>query len=431
MKIRRLTLLLLALISSLCNAQVIELTLCDSLGDPIYASNIYVNGLQVGVYNNILFSTKVEFGDQLKITSRFYEEYNKILEASIFVNDTARLQITLFQKARTLDEVVVLGESTNIYYDVQNSNVIDYYPIGDICFLLLKERNKRFIQLNRGMEKVVAVELDFKPTDLFLDGFGNFHIVTADSAYQIWSNEKTIGWHEPISKAKFNERISPIVGKSAQGVFFQKFESSNKFYRLLQKKNDSIFECYISYDKIGHQMANIQKGKIIGMYYAAVPAYENIIELGIWNGDLVQLQDYRDRTISDEVVWYKAACDNPVKAQAFGLENYITVIDGQSDSISLIDYETGALLIKNKLNGACDNYASICHDYLFDQLYLIEETGNGTDIYELNPTTGQVQKMKGIYDIPFVRNIKVSGEWVYYELREQSGFSKVLRQKIK
>jgi hypothetical protein len=41
-----------------------------------------------------------------------------------------------------------------------------------------------------------------------LDIFENFHLLSKDSVYQIWSNEAQLSWLNPISLDVFNKQIS-------------------------------------------------------------------------------------------------------------------------------------------------------------------------------------------------------------------------------
>ena len=73
---------------------------------------------------------------------------------------------------------------------------------------------------------------------------------------------------------------------------------------------------------------------------------------------------------------------------------------------------------------------SLYYDFFNDAIYLIDKTANGIHIYRINPITGVCIPQQGIYDIPFVENIKITGDWVYFEIRERTGFNKILRQRI-
>jgi len=124
--------------------------------------------------------------------------------------------------------VTVSGEKTKVFYDVENSNIIDYYPYQGLCLFITKEKGKRYIQLNSNSKVISKNLLHFVPHSIFLDGFGNFHLVSADSAYQIWFNGDNIDWLPPISYSAFEAQIKPIIGKTDQGVFVQMFKSINK-----------------------------------------------------------------------------------------------------------------------------------------------------------------------------------------------------------
>ncbi|MCC7452722.1 MAG: hypothetical protein IT222_01040, partial [Crocinitomix sp.] len=206
--------------------------------------------------------------DTIQVKSNFYEDYQVIINEANFANDTLKMIIKLTPKTRLLNEVIILAKETNTYYDVQNSFVIDYYPYGDLCFYTTKEKGERYLQLNRGETVIHKVKINFSSTEFFLDIFGNFHLLSKDSAYQIWSNEAQLSWLNPISLDVFNQQILPLVGKTDSCIFIQKKELANKFYSVNSLKNDTSIVCYNTFDKIAYQVAKSQEIKIINMYYA-------------------------------------------------------------------------------------------------------------------------------------------------------------------
>lgn len=415
--------------SFVSNSQTVHISITDSLKDPVFAAGVFINDVKKATYNGALITLNAKPNDVLKIESYFHNDYTIVLDSSRFVNDTAKVFIVLTPKMRNLDEVVITDEDVKVYYDVKNSNVVDYYPFQGLCYFLLKEANQYAIQLNKNEVGLMTTELNFKPTDLYLDGFGNFHILSADSAYQIWLNDDKIECFPPVSIADFDLNIRPLVGKTAKSVFVQKYEFDHKFYTLNTLTSDSIFTLFSSYDRVGHKSASIQRSKIIAKYYLAVPFETNIIELGLWDGDLVKLAENNDLVI--EIGWFRAAMDNPIKCEAFGMENNIAIVDLFNDSVSVIDYNSGEKIKNVKLNSTCNGITSFFYDYFSNAVYLIDQTGHGIDIYELDPVKGELKKVKGIHGIPFVQNVKISGNWVYFEIRERTGFVKVLRQRIR
>ncbi len=412
-------------------AQNVQLAIIDSLNHPIYGATVYKNSTKIGTFYSEIVSFNAKAKDTLRVKANFYEDYEVVLKEEDFYEDTLRMKIMLIPKARLLDEVIINAEETSSYYNVENSNVIDYFPYGDLCFYALKEKGERYVQLNSCNKVINKAKINFIATKFFLDVFGNFHLLSADSAYQMWSNEAELNWLDPVSIAVFNEQVQPLVGKTDSSVFTQKYEYANKFYKIKLIQNDTVKFCYSTFDKIGYRVAQTQENKIIGMYYASVPSHENIIELGLWDGNFVQLQTFHNRKITAEIGWYKAALDNPIKCQAFGMEKCIAVVDFFRDSVALLDYKTGELLQNSKLQTPTTKACFTFYDYFYDVIYFLENTGNGLDIYELNPADGTTKKLKGIYGIPFVENIKISGDWVYFEVRERTGFNQIYRQRIR
>lgn len=337
--------------------------------------------------------------------------------------------ITLKPKIRALDQVDILLEESDAFYNVENSNVIDYYPYDQLCFFAIKYKGDHYLELNSESKNIHSVKLNFNPTEFYLDIFGNFHLLSVDSAYQIWLSDTQLSWLKPIPLSDFNEQIRPIVGTAQKCVYSQKYELVNKYYTIKHIEKDTTFISYQSFDKVAYRVAKNQEYKIIAMYYAAVTPVQNVIENGIWDGDFVKLAE--DFGLMQEVGWYEGVLSSPIRCEAFGMKEYIAVIDFFRDSVSVINPQSGALIQQSKIQGPASRATEVFYDYFFDIIYFIENTGKGLDIYTLNPIDGTSKLMKGIYGVPFVENIKISGDWVYFELRERSGFNKILRQKLR
>ena len=411
--------------------QTLEIVISDTLNQPVFAAEVYINGIKKEVYNGGVITIKANAGDILEVKSYFYTTYTKTLNSVLFSSKTTRLHVKLLPKTQNLDEIIITGKQISAFYDVQNSNVTDYYPYSEFCLFLLKEKNQRFIQLNKGSKIITKTKLNFKPKELYLDGFGNFHILSKDSVYQIWITTDKIEHLSPVSLAQFNAKIRPLIGKTKHSIFTQKHTAENKFYTVSKISKDSIIDLYTTYDKIAYKMAMAQKSKIIYMYNAVVPTTENIISAGIWDGDVKKLQTIHDMSILDEIGWYISALNAPIKCEAFGTKNYITVVDMFHENVLMLDYLNGNIIKKSKLNNPTQDQSYVFYDYFIDVIYLIDKTKKGVDIYELNPRNGNTTKLKGVYGTPLIKNIKIAGDWVYFEIRESSGFNKILRQRIR
>jgi REP element-mobilizing transposase RayT len=220
-------------------AQNVQLAIKDSSNQPIYGVIIYKNSLKIGSYFSDVISFDAKMNDTIQVKSNFYEDYEVVINEANFANDTLKMIINLAPKTRLLNEVIILAKETTTYYDVQNSFIIDYFPYGDLCFYATKEKGERYLQLNRGDAVIHKIKINFAPTEFYLDIFGDFHLLSKDSVYQIWSNETQLSWLNPISLDVFNQQIVPLVGKTDSCVFLQKNELANKFYTVNSIKNDT------------------------------------------------------------------------------------------------------------------------------------------------------------------------------------------------
>lgn len=70
------------------------------------------------------------------------------------------------------------------------------------------------------------------------------------------------------------------------------------------------------------------------------------------------------------------------------------------------------------------------YDFFSDKIFLISQKRNALSFLQIDNKSQEINEISSLENILKPRVIKFSGEWVYLLYMEDSGFNKILRQKI-
>jgi hypothetical protein len=136
----------------------------------------------------------------------------KMLSDTIATN-TIWLDVVLTQKVRELPVVEISDAKVQIAYKNPKQWILDYEPVGtDEFLLLLLEKNKKYLQLvNSNHEKISQIVVDKDYSTLFKDCFGTFHLLSRDSACQIFLTDEELTFPYRYTRHDFDQVMDPIV----------------------------------------------------------------------------------------------------------------------------------------------------------------------------------------------------------------------------
>jgi len=155
------------------------------------------------------------------------------------------LIIYLQPKVEQLEEIVISGKSNDeIVFRDQYLNIIDYeIDTGNIFLLTNDIRSLRSAVVCKNYKgdtiawnKILANN----PKKLFKDCLGNIHILTGDSAFQVFRDSKQLRLIYPVSLKKFNEVLVNCVCSAGDMLFIRKYEGNGQtvsYYKIDRKTN--------------------------------------------------------------------------------------------------------------------------------------------------------------------------------------------------
>jgi len=136
----------------------------------------------------------------------------KRLSDTIAAN-TIWLEIVLTQALKKLPVVEISDAKVQVAYKNPKQWILDYEPVGtDEFLLLLLEGNKKYLELvNSNHEKISQIVVNKDYSTLFKDCFGNFHLLSRDSACQMFLVDEKLMLPYQTTRHDFDQLIEPVV----------------------------------------------------------------------------------------------------------------------------------------------------------------------------------------------------------------------------
>jgi hypothetical protein len=355
-----------------------------------------------------------------------YLRYSNIDSNSI-INEV----IELYRETQEINEVSVNSNRLKKVVDLSSQHILDYIPHIDFNLVLKKKtRNQRFISMEGFDTTYAEYDLEaLRGESLFEDCFGNIHLLTTDSTYECLFSSTGLQFISTLSRKEFDKSIRPCIAKYDAYLFYQNFTKRNKEYTLRRiKRKTGIGDIvYQLVDEVGEQMALDQYKNILANYYIITPDFKNVIELGVWEGDLLELAN--NFRLLQMIAWYKQVLIHQVEIQCFQDQEGITCFNGLSDSIIRISPSGNIYKSLDCSLSVNREMSRIVYDQKQNKYYLSNIIRGRMYIDEFSIESGKRTKLLEIHEFSFPRNIQIFNGWVYF-LQLEAGFNKLYRIRI-
>lgn len=218
---------------SLAFSQELKLTVVDEDGAVLSNFLLTKNSENQQLVSKEEFVLKVKLGDTVLVKKTGYNDSKYVVASNekilhhIFVLET---------KYQALDEVTLKYEKYKKVAGEENENILDYiyYP-AEKRLLLIKSLKRKYYLEQQTTSGKKSYELHFKPQSLHLDILGNTHIISKDSAYQIWVRD-SLAFVSVISNNLFDKMVKNLVYKGSDFVYYENKLNFNQRYTLNQNR---------------------------------------------------------------------------------------------------------------------------------------------------------------------------------------------------
>jgi len=245
------------------------------------------------------------------------------------------------------------------------------------------------------------------PEELYKDCFGNNHLVTKSTAWQLFIDSNTVNFIYPSDIDKFNEVLKPVIAENNNKLFYQHYYFNNQ---LLQ---------YYFYDKSVRKTEELK----------VIMDEKKLFLLRDRERIIVGSDDPETQARFEDLAFYQPLCAPLVKINdTICIFNYVdSVIEFYSDSCRLIK-ETPISFHNNRFWKR-----GIYVDDAKGKVYALFRKNGISTLKEISLKTGGLESSIVIPEFPFIEKIKVYNDNVYFlytEHNEMNEFKKLYKMKI-
>ena len=430
--IRYILVFIFLLAVNLIHSQIMILSVIDEDYNGLSDCEIYKNDTLIAVleHEKNTIELPINSKDVVLIKKEMFKAARFEISQAVSKEDTLLKTVFLIPEYQKLDEVIISDSDYKTIFQKENHFIIDYHPLPNNKVLIANRiKGINYLRLISEDDKINhKLTLSFKPKKIEQDAFGNIHLLSKDSVYQLSIKEESnnfIAFVAKITVHDYNQYISNLICIQNNRAVFQQLMEHNQYYQLIcHQKNREDAIIYSSFDESRYKNAISGYNKAIRRYFEVTPESENVILLGLWDGKLMHLPS-NDKKLLQMTAWYETIVSKPLNVTAFGMLNNLVVLDGVKDSIILINHKNNE--IKEQVNANFKMTNNYFLDYFHDKLYMISNEKSGMEIYKINIASGTTEFITKIKSIHHPRNIKVSNNHVYFTAMEENGFNRLYK----
>lgn len=404
----------------------IEVFVCDSTARPIKDVAVYdtKNNLRSVTNREGMARVATRQGETLyfshlgfdrktfRVDKRTLAEVGEIKNVAI---------VTLRAKSNLLPEISVIEHAPHLAYENKEVWVSDYKVGENGMFLILhKPFEHVLLYVNHDQDTLAQLKIKRKFDELYQDVFGNMHLLSLDSAYQVYCNGQNLYLLYGNKKENFNAKLKPIVAATtdvivkeeryAYGqqikVYYIVVDRATKTQKVMRRISSSTMEMALNWERDNQRflLANNHKDNTL---------FCNLRE------DLPE--DQLDFMFNVK----KRLMLQPVYNPIFVLHNAVFVFDfengflchfdksGALEQQYAIDFhkQKGTFGIEKKREGWDKN---IIMDQATGRCYAQFTTDGIVTLKEIDLESGKVKREIRLTDHSFPQNIQVYNGDVYY-----------------
>jgi len=270
-----------------------------------------------GDYRLIVF--KLDSIVNLSFTCVGYYDTIVAITPKMFAADSVGISFKMKKIIYNLPEAT-LTATNDFYRSRHNSAIVDISFVNDKVLVLENCKDKTELRVLDGEgNEIEEIKYDSVYKEIFIDCFGN-HILLGDNVcLQVYLNENNrVGTVTMFSRQIFKNKLQNALFEFSNAYIFRDRTFEKFDYYVHNDHNQSQGYFYIKKQDTTHEKRMIVKffnleamktcqsylAEIIATYNAAVPPHENVVALGFWDGNLIELLLDNSPKLTRLIGWY-------------------------------------------------------------------------------------------------------------------------------
>jgi hypothetical protein len=338
-------------------------------------------------------------------------------ETKKIILDTASFKMTLYliPVVKQLKEVVISATPQETIFKDEHYAVLDYdIDSGYIYLLVYRNRfsKSEIICRTPGGDTIAQSGLlPFIPKTLTHDCLGYLHVLSGDSAYQLFRKGKVIMLIHPVTTNKYDEVLSDCVASTSEFLFFKRatdYGLGTEFYTINRKNNSRRWIAQVRDEKKAKMLRRNQEDAWM-LINPSPPGQE-----GKMSESRADVENANGTM--DSWYWAKKVVYSPVKSFLYRIGEFICIFNTPNKIMEFYDLE-GNFSYKIELKTDNAGGGRWTNDILIDGITLKVFTTylkNGViSLYEIDLNTGMLTKVLSTFHY-FPQKLRISDNYLYY-----------------
>jgi len=192
-------------------------------------------------------------------------------------NDPAPFTVLMEASVQTLKEVEIIDKNKPYpFFKDSKYAVLDYQADQDLIYLLIYRfnlsRSELLCKSFYGDTIVPSYVLPFKPAELFMDCLGYMHVLSRDSAYQVYLGKDSLRLIHHHSIEKFMATLENCAASTESALYFRNESRDHQVVEFYMIDRDSYKKTYISSVRDDMKLKMLYKNPL-DMYYACTDTF--------------------------------------------------------------------------------------------------------------------------------------------------------------
>jgi hypothetical protein len=381
---------------------------------PVNNVNFFVRNSNVGTVSD----SKGEYSFYLDTIPSILTVSHVAYETKKIILDTSTYKMTLYlvPVVTQLKEVVISATPQETIFKDLHYAVLDYeIDSGNIYFLVYRNRfsKSELICRTPGGDTIAKSGLlPFTPVSLEKDCLGYLHILSGDSAYQVFRKGQMLMLIHPVTARKYDEVLSDCIASTSEYLYFKRTTDNGlgtEFYTINRKNNSKKWIAQVRDEKKAKMLRrNIEDAWMLMSPSQPDQTAQKMSESrgAVNNANATTVEWY----------WVRKIIYPPIKSFLYRIGEFICIFNTPNKQMEFYDlagnYSYKIELITDHAGGG-----RWTNDILIDDITLKVFTTylkNGIlTLYEIDLNTGTLTKVLSTFHY-FPQKLMISDNYLYY-----------------
>ena len=354
------------------------------------------------------------------------------------IKDSLQVTFRLKEKIFNQPEVEILYDESNAFNNI-NWKLIDYLPSENNLIILYQlKKEKRVGIFNQSGYLISEYDLEERYDEIQLSCTGTILLIGKEYCLELFSDKKNLHFLKKHLITSYEQQLAPCIVKLNNELLFKFHTKHNKhveYKKFITPGNPVILASIIDQEEF--RLAQTYFDKIIKAYYSStsdprkfefdLPIYPNLIELGMWNGNMNKLAV--NLTLDLMTIEYLRSESKPLKVEEFVLNNELYLLN-YADSNLLRITKNKRLDTLNFKNYSWNSDHNLLIDAYQNKFYLLSDN-EVIQEFVIREEKAILKEQKQLnLDGQFQDHLRIHDNTVYYVADYMSGIRKLRKQKL-